>query len=445
MILKGNQRAGGRQMALHLLNGDQNEHVTVHEVRGFMAEDVLGALNEAYALSKGTKCKQFIYSLSLNPPQTEKVGIETFEQTLERIEKKLGLVNQPRVLVFHEKEGRRHAHCVWSRINTDEMKAINISHPKLKLNDISKSLYLENGWKLPDGFRNKAQKNPLNYTRAEWQQAMRIGRRAPDIKQELQECWSVSDTRASFENALQEKGYFLARGDKRGYVAIDVHGEIYSLTRQLAQKGKALEARLGSAQNLPSTNEVKANIQGKLTKLFKSYSDELSAHHAQQQLPLKRAKEAMILEHRSVRASLKKYQEQRWQHEELKRSSRIRSGFKGIWDKLNGKYWKTRKRNEQETWQTHLRDTKQREALVHQQLSERQTLQSQIHTLHKEQEKERQVLVSDLSHVLKQEKKSKQAQHMKTNTKSQSSQNSDVLNSQNKRDNDKGFDFEPEI
>ncbi len=75
MILKGNQRAGGRQMALHLLNSGQNEHVTVHEVSGFMASDVLGALNEAYALSKGTKCKQFMYSLSLNPPQNEQVPV----------------------------------------------------------------------------------------------------------------------------------------------------------------------------------------------------------------------------------------------------------------------------------------------------------------------------------------------------------------------------------
>jgi len=55
MILKGNQRAGGRQMALHLLNSGQNEHVTVHEVSGFMASDLLGALNEAYALSKGSE------------------------------------------------------------------------------------------------------------------------------------------------------------------------------------------------------------------------------------------------------------------------------------------------------------------------------------------------------------------------------------------------------
>ncbi len=43
MILKGNQRAGGRQMALHLLNSAQNEHVKVHEVSGFIASDVLGA------------------------------------------------------------------------------------------------------------------------------------------------------------------------------------------------------------------------------------------------------------------------------------------------------------------------------------------------------------------------------------------------------------------
>ncbi len=165
MILKGNQRS------LHLLNVEQNEHVNVHEVRGFMAEDVLGALNEAYALSKGTKCKQFMYSLSLNPPQTEYVDIETFETTLNRIEKRLGLEGQPRIVVFHEKEGRRHAHAVWSRIDIDKMKAINIAFPKRKLNEIAKSLYLEHGWKMPKGFRDKNLKNPLNYTRAEWQQA----------------------------------------------------------------------------------------------------------------------------------------------------------------------------------------------------------------------------------------------------------------------------------
>ena len=86
MILKGNARGGGRQMAAHLLNGIQNEHVTIHQVRGFLASSVRGALEEAYALSRGTLCKQYLYSLSLNPPPGESVPVETFEKALKTIE-----------------------------------------------------------------------------------------------------------------------------------------------------------------------------------------------------------------------------------------------------------------------------------------------------------------------------------------------------------------------
>ena len=32
MILHGNQRAGGKQLAHHLLNSRDNDHVTVHEI-----------------------------------------------------------------------------------------------------------------------------------------------------------------------------------------------------------------------------------------------------------------------------------------------------------------------------------------------------------------------------------------------------------------------------
>ena len=91
MIIKASQRGGAEQMALHLLNGGMNEHVTLHEIRNFVAQNVRGALNEAYGLSKGTKCKQFMFSLSLNPPSGEAVPVPVFEDALERIEKKLGL------------------------------------------------------------------------------------------------------------------------------------------------------------------------------------------------------------------------------------------------------------------------------------------------------------------------------------------------------------------
>ncbi len=140
MILKGNQRAGGSQLAAHLMNLRDNDHVTVHELRGFISDSLEGAFNEAYAISRSTKAKQYLFSLSVNPPETEYVPIETFEAAIASIESKLGLKNQARAIVFHEKHGRRHAHCVWSRIDMDEMRAINLPHYKLKLCDISRDL-----------------------------------------------------------------------------------------------------------------------------------------------------------------------------------------------------------------------------------------------------------------------------------------------------------------
>ena len=120
------------------MKADENEHVEVHEIRGFMANDLHGAFKEIDAVSRGTRCKQFLFSLSLNPPKTEKVPIKHFENALADIEKELGLEGQPRAVVFHEKEGRRHAHVVWSRVDIDNMKVINMSHFKNKCTDISR-------------------------------------------------------------------------------------------------------------------------------------------------------------------------------------------------------------------------------------------------------------------------------------------------------------------
>ncbi len=102
MILVGNQRGGAKDLALHLLK-QENEHVEVHEVRGFASNNLMAALNEAYAISRATRCKQFLFSLSLNPPKNENVSTETFEHTIDRVEEKLDLTDQPRAIVFHEK------------------------------------------------------------------------------------------------------------------------------------------------------------------------------------------------------------------------------------------------------------------------------------------------------------------------------------------------------
>jgi hypothetical protein len=40
---------------------------------------------------------------------------------------------------------------------------------------VSRDLYLEQGWKLPRGLETPSERNPMNFTLAEWQQAKRQG------------------------------------------------------------------------------------------------------------------------------------------------------------------------------------------------------------------------------------------------------------------------------
>ena len=396
MILKGNPRGGGRQMATHLLNGVQNEHVTVHQVRGFLATDVRGALEEVYALSRGTRCAQYLYSLSMNPPIDVSVPVEVFEKALKTIEDKLGLAGQPRVVVFHEKEGRRHAHCVWSRIDALAMKGINIAFDRTKLQAISRALFIEHGWTMPRGLIDKAHRNPLTYTRQEWQQAARTGRSAKAIKACVQECWAAADSAKAFAAVLNERGFMLARGDRRGFVAVDVYGEVFSLTRQLGLKAKTLEQRLGPPKSLPSVAEAKEKIGEQVSGLFEAYRAELQNKHDQELRPLLRIKKTMTDQHRRDRAAQKAYLDKRWDKEQAVRSSRIRKGFKGLWDKLTLKYWSIRKENEKEAWSCYVRDREERQELIEVQLEQRQRLQGQFDTLRKRQEEEMQNLMAGM-------------------------------------------------
>src|SRR3546814_7923696 len=102
MILKASQRSGAKQLGLHLMKTEENEHVEVHEVSGFMSDDLMGAMKEAHALSLGTKCKQFLFSVSPNPPVGESVRSEVFGQACEVIEDLLGLKGQPHMIVRSE-------------------------------------------------------------------------------------------------------------------------------------------------------------------------------------------------------------------------------------------------------------------------------------------------------------------------------------------------------
>ncbi|QDL91091.1 relaxase [Paroceanicella profunda] len=378
MILKGNERGNGRELANHLMRGAENEHIELHDLRGFAADDLFGAMQESEAIAKGTRCQKHLFSLSLSPPQHEAVPVEAFEQAIGRIESELGLEGQPRAIVFHEKEGRRHAHAVWSRIDGEEMKAINLPFYKRALNGIARDLYLEHGWEMPKGFRDQRQRDPFQFTREEWQQAKRTHQDPKAIKQALQECWSASDNRAAFESALRERGYFLARGDARGYVAVDWRGEIYSLSRTTGAKTKDLKERLGGARELPSVDEAKARIAEKMTPRLQAWAKEEQARAEKAGLAAQFQREQMVQRHRQVRDGLKTQQQERWLDEERKRAARTPRGLKGLWGWITGKNHKIRQENEAEIARAQARDRAEKQTVIERQLAERRNLQRQI-------------------------------------------------------------------
>ena len=95
MILEGNARGFGAELAVHLLNPRDNDHVTVHAVDGYVADDLHGAFAEIEAISQATQCQKYLFSLSLNPPVDQSVSVELFEATIAETELRLGLVGQP--------------------------------------------------------------------------------------------------------------------------------------------------------------------------------------------------------------------------------------------------------------------------------------------------------------------------------------------------------------
>ena len=397
MILKGSQRGGAGNLSAHLLNERDNEHVRVLGLRGFVADDLTGALHEAYAISRATKCPQFMFSLSLNPPKGEIASEEDFERAADAVEKRLGLSGQPRAIVMHEKEGRRHAHVVWSRIRADELKAINLPFFKNKLIDLSRDLFLEHEWTLPDGLRTHGGKSPLNFSLDEWQQAKRLGRDPREIKDAIRDCWNRSDDAKSLAHALDDRGYFLAQGDRRGFVVIDTDGAIWSLPKMAGIRTKDVRAKLGDPEKLPSVADTKATIQRLTTSQARNFILSMRQRHtaeiAQAKAPLAKLKR----EHETERDDQKAVQSARWEKETRERAARFRKGLAGLWDTITGRKRALREQNEREASAGLRRDSIERDRLVEVQFEQRRPHQFDLDRARKRHADERQLLARELA------------------------------------------------
>jgi hypothetical protein len=248
----------------------------------------------------------------------------------------------------------------------------------MKLREISRSLYLEHGWDMPRGLQDRSLRDPLNFTREEWQQAKRAGLDPRELKAVFAQCWNASDSKASFERALKERGFWLAKGDRRGFVAVDYRGEVYSLSRYAGVKPKDLEARLGDQQQLRSVDEIKAEIASGMTRKLEAFIKDVERQARQREAVVAFRKTEMVARHQDARQRMSATHEKRWQSETQQRAQRLPKGFSGIWHRLTGQYSKIKARNEIEALEAYRRDRAEKDGLIFKQIEERQALQRDV-------------------------------------------------------------------
>jgi hypothetical protein len=398
MILVGNQRGGSKNLALHLMKVE-NDHVQVHQMRGFASDDLQSAFQESYAMSRATRCKQHLFSLSLNPPHEAETSPELFEETANKVEERLGLTGQPRAIVFHTKNGRTHAHAVWCRIDTDNMKAVQLSFTKRKMQDLSRELYREQGWTMPRGFERTEFRDPRNYSLAEWQQAKRADKDPAKLKAMFQDTWAMSDSKPAFEHALRERGFLLARGDRRGHVAIDYKGEVYPISHWTGVKAKDVRARLGDIAALPSVNQATQDAKAVVAKRLEELQRQQMEQERVKAEQLARQKEQQTRAHREHRAKLDQEQKARQARERAERNARLRKGLAGLLDRVTGKRRKAVQQNEMETKQAETRDQTQVQTVKAAQTHSKRELLSKEQTLRKQFIESRKKLQADIQDV----------------------------------------------
>lgn len=297
MILKGNQRAGAADLATHLSNEYDNERIEIAQVRGTVADDLHGAFAEIEAIASGTRCKEPLYSLAINP--SAPISRDQYMAAIDHIEGKLGLAGQPRAVIFHVKNGREHCHVVWSRIDLDSMKAVPLSHDRMKLRTCARELAHAYGLTLPAGLAEdrgdaRFEKN-RDVTFAEKAMAEASGITPEQRRTDITALFRSSDSAESFRAGLERAGYVLAQGERRAYVVVDRAGHIHALARQVeGARTKDVKARLANlpAESLPAVDAAQTQQKARQQAVDERLREKARQRGAKSAADLKTKQEA---------------------------------------------------------------------------------------------------------------------------------------------------------
>jgi len=257
MIIKSSQREGWKELAIHL-ESDENEKVEIVKTRGVMLESIRGALEEFQAIAKFSNCKKFMLHVSASPAPDEIMTEKHWDILWKNHERINGLEEASFVQVAHDKKNRNHQHRVYLRVNSETGKSINLAWTRLKNERLARMCEVHFGHQIiqgkfnrsvikhlkKDGFTSIADKletaeiatrdpRVTQFTHSENQQ-IRNNFNLKYARGCIADAWAQSDNTEAFKVALEDKGYYLADGDKHGVpVAVDIDGHVIPILRAI--------------------------------------------------------------------------------------------------------------------------------------------------------------------------------------------------------------------
>ncbi len=263
MIIKGNPGGSVKFWSKHLLRDDTNEKAEVKEISGLLAEDLPSALKEMRAIAAQSRCRgNFMYQANINPRDDEHLTPEQWTEAVDTLEKNLGLEGHQRVVIEHVKHGRQHYHVVWNRVDVETLRVADMGGNWPIHEKTARELEARFGLTpTPSPDRENATERKSAQELYEIRAAERSGIDPKAMKAELTELWRSAESGKGFAAAIEERGYILAKGDRRDFCVVDKAGNAHSLARRLdGVKAKDVRERMADIDRdaLPSVADARA-------------------------------------------------------------------------------------------------------------------------------------------------------------------------------------------
>lgn len=235
MILKGRRVGDVGFWSKYMTHEEEGHTAELKEIFGLSSTDAPSALREMQSVAAGNRRMgpDFMYHVILRARKHEHLTDEQWTESIDLLVKELGLEGHQRIVAEHQQEdGSTHRHILINLVNTDTLRVKDIGGNFYVHEAVAREIEKRFGLD-PVANPDREHERNLAPELSEIRTGERTGIDPKQITAELTAMWQAADSGRAFVAALEDRGYLLVQGDKRGYCFLDHAGTVHSLPKRL--------------------------------------------------------------------------------------------------------------------------------------------------------------------------------------------------------------------